>query len=220
MRRVRLLFSKMGKAKYLSHLDLLRTFQRVFLRAGLTLRHTEGFNPHPYMNFALPLPVGTESVCELLDFDLTDDIELSALPGLLNKTMPEGIEALEAYQPERKFSDIKWLKAEGRLLFDRGVPEDAKGKLEAFFAKKELVIQKKSKKGYAETDIAPLLYRAAVTAKSKEELTMSVVVAAQNPSLNPDNLITAIRKYIPELAPDFAEFRRLAVYDGSHGDFR
>jgi hypothetical protein len=49
---------------------------------------------------------------------------------------------------------------------------------------------------------------------------MNVVVAAQNPSLNPDNLITAIKKYLPELAPDFAEFRRIALYDGSFGNFR
>ncbi len=70
MRRTRLLFSKTGRARYISHLDLMRTFQRVFLRAGIRLRHTEGFNPHPYMVFALPLPVGCESDCELLDFDL------------------------------------------------------------------------------------------------------------------------------------------------------
>lgn len=220
MRRVRLLFSKTGKAKYLSHLDLLRTFQRAFLRAGLKLRHTEGFNPHPYMNFALPLPVGMESVCELLDFDLTDDIELSALPALLNKTMPEGIEALEAYQPKRKFTDIIWLKAEGRLVYDRGVPERAEGELAALFARKELIITKKSKKGYADTDIAPLLHDVGFAVKRSGELTMNAVVKAQNPSLNPNSLITAIEKYLPELAPDFAEFCRQAVYDGSYGYFR
>ena len=220
MRRVRILFSKTGKAKYLSHLDLLRTFQRVFLRAGLKLRHTVGFNPHPYLNFALPLPVGTESVCEMLDFDLMDDIEPSALATLLNKKMPEGIKALDAYQPTRKFTDIKWLKAEGRLVYDRGIPGNAEGKLTALFENKELIIPKKSKKGYADTNIAPLLSDIGFTVKSGEELSMNVVVAAQNPSLNPDNLITAIKKYLPELAPDFAEFRRIALYDGSFGNFR
>ena len=220
MRRVRLLFSKTGRAKYLSHLDLMRTFQRVFMRAGAGLRHTEGFNPHPYMNFALPLSVGAESVCELLDFDLLDDIDLSILPALLNKTMPEGIEAVKAYQPENKFADIAWLLVEGRLDYDGGAQERTAEELMGLFGKKELIISKKSKKGYADTDIAPLIFSVRVEKKSNEALTMNAVIAAQNPSLNPDNLMTAIKTHLPLYAPDFAAFKRIEVYDGSHNIYR
>ena len=49
----RLLFSKTGRAKYISHLDLMRTFQRAFARAGIQIKHTEGFNPHPFVSIAL-----------------------------------------------------------------------------------------------------------------------------------------------------------------------
>lgn len=58
MAKLRLLFRKEGRAVYISHLDLLRTFQRVFLREGLVLRHSQGFHPHPLLSFALPLPGG------------------------------------------------------------------------------------------------------------------------------------------------------------------
>ena len=56
MGKLRLTFVKEGRAVYLSHLDLLRTFQRVFLRQGLVLRHSQGYHPHPIISFALPLP--------------------------------------------------------------------------------------------------------------------------------------------------------------------
>ena len=66
----RLLFEKTGSAVWMSHLDLMRLFQRAFKRAELPLTHTQGFNPRPSVSIALPLSVGVESVCELLDFDL------------------------------------------------------------------------------------------------------------------------------------------------------
>ena len=70
---LRLLFEKTGNAVWMSHLDLMRVFQRAFKRAGLSLTHTQGFNPRPSVSIALPLSVGVESVCELLDFELNGE---------------------------------------------------------------------------------------------------------------------------------------------------
>ena len=66
----RLAFSKSDTAKFISHLDLMRTFQRAFFRAGLDIRHTEGFNPHAFVSIPLPLPVGFSSACEVLELSL------------------------------------------------------------------------------------------------------------------------------------------------------
>ena len=99
MGKLRLLFAKEGRAVYISHLDLLRTFQRVFLRQGLVLRHSQGFHPHPILSFALPLPVGQSSVCELLDFEVTEELDGKDLPEKLNRFMPEGIRARDCYIP-------------------------------------------------------------------------------------------------------------------------
>ena len=70
----RALFEKTGNAVWMSHLDLMRLFQRAFKRADLHLKHTQGFNPRPFVSIALPMSVGVESVCELLDFDLEGQI--------------------------------------------------------------------------------------------------------------------------------------------------
>ena len=66
MDKLRLRFEKTGRAIYISHLDLMATMQRAFSRAGLELKYSEGFNPHPLISVLLPLSVGTASVCELM----------------------------------------------------------------------------------------------------------------------------------------------------------
>ncbi|MEL4105990.1 TIGR03936 family radical SAM-associated protein [Oscillospiraceae bacterium WX1] len=217
MARVRLLFEKMGRSKYLSHLDLMRTFQRVFIRAGVPLRHTEGFNPHPYLSFALPLSVGVESVTELLDAELGCSEDLMALPMRLNHQMPEGIRVLEAYEPATKFAALAWVAVEGYLDYDAGIP--AIEVLSSIFASKELVITKKTKKGMAEVNIIPAIGDISFEDTGDGRVLLRAVIAAQNPSLNPEHLITAIKTHCPDLTPDFAAFKRLAVYDGAKAVF-
>ena len=220
MTNMRLLFEKSGRAKYISHLDLMRTFQRAFQRAGVRLRHTEGFNPHPYLSFALPLSVGMESLCELMDFDLAEGDAPDGLPERLNSKMPEGIRALEAYVPAAKFSGIARVAVEGRFFYDDGMPEGTPALLESLFGEKVITVVKKSKKGPVETDIAPGLFEFGVSPAGAEELTVRAVLSAQNPTLNPELLVTAVRTHRPSAAPDFAAFRRLELYDAKNAVFR
>ena len=219
MNKKRLLFSKTGRAKYISHLDLLRTFQRIFRRAGIELRHSEGFNPHPYLAFALPLSVGAESVCELLDTELLLDLPEETIPALLTAAAPEGIEILRAYTPSAKFADIKWLEVEGRLAYDRGNAGAAEA-LTALFGSPSLVITKKTKKGLGDFDVIPAVDRISFVESGDREIILRAAISAQSPSTNPDNLITAIGTHLPSFAPDFASFTRLEIYDKDHHVFR
>ena len=109
MDKLRLRFEKTGRAIYISHLDLMHTMQRAFSRAGYALKYSEGFNPHPQISIALPLSVGAASLCEIMDFRLKEDPDLTELPRKLTAALPEGIEVLEAYEPERKTAQLKWL---------------------------------------------------------------------------------------------------------------
>ena len=100
----RLLFAKTGNAVWISHLDLMRVFQRAFRRGGILIRHSQGFTPRAHVSIALPLPVGQESVCELLDFDLAQGvvIPLEEIPARLNATLPAGLHVLAAWPERRK----------------------------------------------------------------------------------------------------------------------
>ncbi|MCD7934299.1 MAG: TIGR03936 family radical SAM-associated protein [Oscillospiraceae bacterium] len=219
MDKLRLRFVKRGRAVYISHLDLMRTMQRAFLRAGYALKYSEGFNPHPVISILLPLGVGCASDCELMDFSLTEPAELSLLPERLTAAMPEGIEALEAYSGGRKGRELKWLKLAGTLEYDSGDTTTRAAALTEFFRRDALVIRKKTKRGFGESDIAPAI-RALEFRPAAGAVTLTGIVSAQEPTLNPTQLISALEQLAPEIAPDFAEFRRLEVYDAEMQIFR
>ena len=126
MAKLRLIFSKEGRAVYISHLDLMRTFQRVFMREGLILKHSQGFHPHPIISFALPLSVGQSSRCEILDFEVMSDTDGAGLAQRLNAGLPEGIKATDCYVPERPVKELAALRARVEFIYDAGVPAGAR----------------------------------------------------------------------------------------------
>lgn len=218
--KLRLIFTKEGRAVYISHLDLLRTFQRVFLRQGLVLRHSQGFHPHPLLSFALPLSVGQSSVCEILDFEVNGDIDAAGLPEELNRFMPEGVRATDCYVPVRPVRELAALRCRVELVYDGGVPEGAAEAVRALLLGESVVIQKRTKrKAMADVDIRPLLHSLEI-AEEPGLLRLEAVVAAQNPGLNPASLAAAVEAHLPRLAPDFVRIRRLETLDGAGERFR
>ena len=216
--RLRLRFSKTGKAKYISHLDLMATMQRALLRAGVELSYSEGFNPHPYMSAALPLPVGCGSVCELMDIGASGEFSPEALPADITAALPEGLQVLDVYVPKRKFSGIVWLELKGALYYDYGTPPGAAERLTERFRADSIIISKKTKRGVSDIDIAPLI-RNPEFAKN-DELTMTIKVSAQNPTINPENLINALDGEYGALKPDFTLFMRTEIFDEDMNVFR
>ena len=219
MDKLRLRFEKTGRAVYISHLDLMRTMQRAFQRAGLSLKYSEGFNPHPQISVLLPLSVGCASVCELMDFRLREETDFAALPERLSAALPEGIRALEVYPAERKAKELKWLSIDGLLEYDDRDAEELCAPLRAFFARESLVIRKKTKRGEGEVDIAPAI-REIVFEAAAEGVNVRAVLSAQEPTTSPDHLLLALRQLAPDLAPDFASFTRRETYDADMTVFR
>ena len=219
MDKLRLLFSKTGRAVYISHLDLMRTLTRAFLRADCRLKYSEGFNPHPNISIALPLSVGAESVCEILDFKMLEDMEPAEILERLKKQLPDGIEAIEVYESERKVKELKWLKIEGVFEYDSRSAEEMLPKLNEFFAQDSIVIQKKTKRGIGDSDIKPAI-REISFAVSGSDVKLDAVISAQEPTLNPELIADALRQLMPEIAPDFAKFRRVEIFDENMSIFR
>lgn len=217
--KLRLRFSKTGRAVYLSHLDLMRTMQRAFLRAGYRLKYSEGFNPHAQISILLPLSVGCASVCELMDFQLTEDVDLQELPERLTAVMPEGIVAQEAYPAENKSKFLKWLRVTGRYEYDDRDAQEMADALREFYARESIVITRKTKRGTGEMDLKPAIREISFTPEA-ECVRVEAVISAQEPTLNPEHLVTALRQLDAVIAPDFAAFRREEVYFENGGVFR
>lgn len=220
MSKLRLLFIKEAQAAYISHLDLMRTFQRCFPRTELEIKHTQGYHPHPIISIVLPLPVGQSSECELLDFEVTQQSNGSGIAEKLNTGMPAGIRVLECYEVTRPVRELHALQADVTLEYDNGVPANAAAAINELLHRESLIIEKRTKrKELAEVDIAPMILDAAVT-EGENALYIDLKVQAQNPGLNPQLIEKAIARELPELMPDFIRVRRKRILDVDGKDFR
>lgn len=201
---VRLVFSKTGRARYISHLDLNRTMARVLRRAGIPLWYTEGFNKHPYITFAAPLSLGCESLCERMDFRLTDEtLSMDEIVARVNEAMPEGLQALSAAEAARKMSAVGFAKYRLQLTCDRQT-------LEAFLAQPSITVEKKTKKkgGVLTVDIKPHLQVEEI--KGETELTI-ILPCSNETTVNPMLLLTALSAFAGKEIK--ASSLRLELYD-------
>lgn len=217
----RLLFEKKGSAIWISHLDLMRLFQRAFNRAGLQLTHTQGFNPRPSVSIALPLSVGVESRCELLDFHLEGaPVPNEQILTRLNEALVEGVRVRSVYDDGQKIKNLAYLDCKLTLEYDRGVPQGAENAIASLFGRSQLVVEKKSKNGTAEQNIIPMLRFLHVSQPDDNTLTLQARVCCQNPSLNPMLLSAAVEKELPDVAPNFVRCSREEIYDLQENIFR
>lgn len=217
----RLLFEKTGTAVWISHLDLMRVFQRAFKRAGLMLTHTQGFNPRPSVSIALPLSVGVESACELLDFDLDGDpVACDEILDRLNNALVPGVRVLEVYETGRKLKELTYLHVALSLEYDDSIPEEGVKAIEDLFSAEGLIVPKKGKNGVQDQDIIPMIKNLSIQRAGEGELSLEAVICCQNPTLNPMQIPAAIAMYLPRWKPDFVKCRRLEMLDGNENVFR
>ena len=217
----RALFEKKGNAIWISHLDLMRLFQRSFKRAGLPLKHTQGFNPRPSVSIALPLSVGVESSCELLDFDLDGvTVPCEEICRKLNDALVEGVRVLKVYEDAAKIKHLAYLDCFVDLEYDSGIPAGLENAIRELFTREEVTVEKKGKNGPTEQNIIPMIRSLEVQVLSQRELRLRARVCCQNPTLNPAQLGAAIEKYLPECKPIFIRCSRIEVYDTHEEIFR
>ena len=217
----RLLFEKTGNAVWISHLDLMRLFQRAFKRAGLPLTHTQGFNPRPSVSTALPLSVGVESRCELLEYDLEGEKPSHKdIVARLNAVLVEGIRVVHSYDNCAKIKNLAYLDAAVELEYDAGIPQGAVDAIRDLFSRDEIIVEKKGKNGITEQNIAPMIRKLEVEEAEDHMIRILCRVCCQNPSLNPMQLAAAISRYLPQYAPDFSKSARINLFDINEHIFR
>lgn len=157
--RVRLKFSKIGPIKFIGHLDLMRTFQKIFRQAEIPIAYSEGFNPHQIFSIAAPLSVGVTSNGEYLDMKLVQDMDMDKIVEQINQCCPKGLSINQAIiisdqEPSAmaSVSAAKYIITQDELLITNDIVEKVSN-LDA------LIIKKKSKKGRInDLDIKPGIY--------------------------------------------------------------
>lgn len=193
--RLRAVFEKKGRAKYISHLDLNRCMLRLFRRSGLPVWYTEGFNPHPYFSFALALSLGYESTCEILDFALTEEIPPETVMNKLNAVMPEGMKISEVSEPVMKITQIA--KAVYEIELCHTDPDLLYEKIEDFLSMEKIQVEKKTKKTVTNIDLKPFLEVISIK-KEAESVTVELILpAGTQTNINPSLFVGALSDFIP-----------------------
>lgn len=192
---VRVKFRKTGVLAYISHLDLVRTMNRVIVRAKLPLWYSEGFNPKPKMVFAAPLSIGTESRTEFMDLRLTERVPEGDIFASLNRNLTDDMRVEEVYYPETKLTELKWFSYTICITTDGADAELAETCRRALLGDKVLV-NKKTKPGepVKTVDVRPLIRSVEAVASGGEIRISACFSADQSAFLNPEYAVEALRK--------------------------
>ena len=191
---VRIKFSKVGDLMYISHLDLARTMQRILLRSGIDIWYSEGFNPQPKMVFALPLPTGVESECELMDIKLNSFMSNEEIMNRINENFPKDMRVLDVYRPDVKFKNIQHARY-NISIFSPKITKSTREDILNLFSR-ECLIEKKTKSGLKEINICDYIKKLSVEANTGEARIEAILSADSEKNLNPDILVGAIKKYL------------------------
>lgn len=178
--KIRLRFSKQRTLKFIGHLDFLRVFQQTIRRSGLLIAYSQGFNPHQILSFALPLPLGMESVNDYADINLTAPVALDVMVEKLNQVAPIGLVFSAAYMQTGKAAAAATAIADYAIALDTPT-EVLQEKIQALLEMETIVIPKKTKSGVKDTDIRPDIF-AMIPVEGGVKLTLS---AGSGRFLNP-----------------------------------
>ena len=213
LKNVRVFYKKSGRMKFVSHLDMNRFMSRCIKKAGIPIWYTEGFHPHPYIAFALPLSLGFESEYEIIDLRLVDDdYPLEQVVEKLNAVFPEYVRAFNATEPVKKVGKIAF--ADFDIVFnDDSVNLD---ELENFLKSETIFVSKRTKKGtFKEIDIAPK-----IKAYSINENSLKITLpAGSEDNLNPELLLG---EFFENHSSVYSTYRitRTMVYDAEMNIFK
>lgn len=199
MSKRRLMFSKLGMAKYISHLDLLRCFTRSIMRAELPVVYSQGFNPHQKMTFSLPLSVGVTSGCECADIEFLDGIADAEIMERLNASLPPDIRIISVGDPKISANDI--FAAEYRVTLLCEDPDGTAARaVDDFFAQPEVAIIKRTKKkGEQEMNLMDFVVGAEAPKIANEGIEFYLTLSAGGQkNLKPEIAVEALIKYLTE----------------------
>lgn len=187
--KARIKFRKFGVTRFIGHLDLMRTFQKIFRRANIPIAYSEGFNPHQIFSIAAPLGVGIESDGEYLDIKLTEKMPIPSLLKAINNTCPHGVMVVGGLEIGDKEPAAMALVSGAKYIITQKDATITENILQTFLEQKEIIIQKKSKKGkWNDIDIRPGIYNLALR---EDKIIMTIATGSQL-NIKPDVVLKAI----------------------------
>lgn len=190
---VRVFYEKTGMAKFISHLDTVHLFTRAIKRAKIPIWFTEGFNPHAFLTFAMPLSLGTESYCETVDIRLMQEENLDELTERLNNALPPDVHISKIAVPKYSPQEIAW--ADYKIIFN-GADENLASRANAVLSSDEITVMKKVKQGREKVEkkvnVKDKILRYSIVAENENTVLNITLSSGMQNNINPSLIIGKI----------------------------
>ncbi len=202
-------YGRDDRVKFISHLDFMRVFHRAVRRSELNFEFSQGFNPHPLMQVAQPLPVAVTSECDYMKVGFITELNDEQIVEELNRVMPPGFAIYDCRKLKAKEIDINKINsAEYLVEIECESPCDT----EKFMENKELIVPKKTKSGIKESDVRPYIYSLENMGWKDEIQTVKMHVSCGGQyNLRPETVVEAMKKYSDGFEPTFTAMHRLSM---------
>ncbi|SLK21884.1 hypothetical protein CCH01_22270 [Clostridium chauvoei JF4335] len=213
-------FTKESSVKFISHLDLMRTIQKVIRRADLPMQYSKGFNPHMALSIAQPLSVGVYSDSEYMDIVLVEELDEDEIIDRLNKRTAQGIKFISAHkvinvEGEKKLPQTMALVDAARftvkMLCENS--EEVASKMDSLIKEATWTTIKKSKKGEKEVDLKTMIKEMKYWVKDDELILNILISSGSREHLSPDLVASYIKSKIDNIIEDaFVDIKREEMY--------
>lgn len=209
-------FSKGEEIKFIGHLDIVTAFQRAIKRADLPIAYSNGFNPHQQIDFASPLSLGYVSEGEYGDLKLTQDIEPKEVMERLNAVLPDGMVIKELIRRRDGVKNTMASVSAGRYkayLDSRITPKMVEENLDKYFATEEIIVMKKTKNNFKETDIKPDIFQLINASEGEQAIIEMVIAAGSTRNLKPESVAEGFYNFVGVEYNKFKiGFKRMDIY--------
>lgn len=216
-------FTKLGYLKFISHLDLVDLFQRTLFQNKVDVKFSEGFNPHPRMSIAYPLPLGIESNSEYMEIYLNSKIDLKDFLIKMNERLPQGIKIVEAkYDDDESISNkVKSVVYAFKLLntfYDKNKDIDIAKELDKVNAMDIVEIERKRKKGkrriFVKENAKDYLNRLEL----KDNAIYAYIKMSEQGSLKPALVLDILNNYTDIVMDELdIDLERIGLYQDEEG---
>lgn len=200
---IRCKFRKENDMKYISHLDLMRLFEKMLRIAKIRIGFTQGFNPHPKIAFGQALSLGIESMGEYVDIELKDDLTDVEFLKRINEVAPDGILFTKGEYISNTVDALMSSITHGSYLISIKLKEDStleniNEKINEFLKLEEIIDLKENKKGNInEVNIRPMITQITVVSYEDKNLIINTTLATGSAgNLKPSVLINKLESYL------------------------
>ena len=196
VQRLRVRYAKRGRARFTSHRDFGRAFERALRRAGVPMAYSSGFSPHPRISYANAAPTGAASEAEYLEIGLATPRDPVQVMGALDAALPPGLDILEvvAAPPGALADQLTGSQWQVQLV---GVGSaDRRAAVDRFLAEHQVEVSRMTKNGLRTFDA-----RSAVVALEVSDEGLLVTMAHGEPLVRPDDVLAALARVWPAFAP-------------------